>query len=42
MSHSSVKRSGMACVNEESHSFTRHHMFIHKWSEPYLQPFVTN
>jgi len=35
---SSLKRSGMAHVNEGSHSFTCHpsHTFIHKWNEPYL------
>ena len=39
MTYSSLKRSGMARVNEGSHSFTCHphtHTFIHKWNEPYL------
>jgi len=33
---SSLKRSGMARVNEGSHSFTCHPDVYHNWNEPYL------
>ena len=37
MRNSSLKRSGMARVNEGSHSFfSATRTFIHKWNEPYL------
>jgi len=36
MRNSSLKRSGMARVNEGSHSFTCHPRVIHMWNEPYL------
>jgi len=35
MSYSSLKRSGMACVNQRS-QFYLPPTFIHKWNEPYL------
>jgi len=35
-SYSSLKRSGMARVNEGSQVLPATHTFIHKWHEPYL------
>jgi len=35
MSCSSLRRSGMARVDEGSHTFTCHHTFIRKWNKPY-------
>jgi len=36
MRNSPLKRSGIARVNEGSHSFTSTYTLIHKWNEPYL------